>query len=158
MAAPFRFIITDFKKPRAGTPAAVVLKRNVQEVHRLGCCGPEPVIENINGFDMPDNLKDSARVIIAGSPHCHDAEGNSYEGTGKSSAGFKTNLFYSLWWHTRNDQVIIITYAPKCCDKLVLWAEKKTGASYATSQGLLSNIQAFKWLRARSTTFEQLRD
>ena len=120
MAAPF--IITDYKSPQTG-PATTVLEQNLVDLRRLGYFGPEPPIENINGFDLPNHLKESARVIIAGSPHCHDAEGSYYEGHGKSSGAFKVNMFYSLLWATRVDQVVIITYAPSCCKKLVLWAD-----------------------------------
>ena len=120
MAAPF--IITDYKSPQTG-PATTALAQNLVDLRRLGYFGPEPPIENINGFDLPNHLKESARVIIAGSPHCHDAEGSYYEGHGKSSEAFKVNMFYSLMWATTNDQVVIITYAPGCCELLELWAD-----------------------------------
>ena len=70
-----RFKLTDFEALDANGTAVNHLRANLTALQRFGYSGEAPT-PGVDGFHIPSELVAAADVIVAGSPHGHNAAGN----------------------------------------------------------------------------------
>ena len=156
-------VITDIQFPASDSMAGQTLQANLKSIRDL----PRIDFALHDGVDVFDRTRDAsmlhpASLVLIGSPAPHACEGKSSlkPGDNLGYSKFKNQVFYSLAWRTKADQVVAMTWSLGACDCIEAWVDGRRSSPYVGRSLCITraNFSAYRPRKGLESTLETLGD